>query len=69
MGKVYDIKRRVRLDLYTPAEKAIWDAMVAVELMEADVRLTNAGMLLGQAKDLVSDYIDEQLQRADKNHS
>lgn len=53
-----EIPRRIRLDLMTPAEKSIYDAMQAVEKLEADIRLTEAVTLLSKAKDLVSDYVD-----------
>jgi hypothetical protein len=55
-----EIPRRCYLDKMVPAERAIYDAMQAVEAMPADVRLTDAVMLLGQAKDKVSDYVDAQ---------
>lgn len=47
------------MDLWQPAELAIHDAMQAVEKMPADIRLTNAVILLIKAKDLVSDFIDD----------
>jgi hypothetical protein len=50
--------RRVRLDLNTPAELAIFKAMQEVEKAGADVRLTEATMLLAKAKDCVADFID-----------
>lgn len=50
--------RRIRLDLMEPAEKAIQDAMQEVEKLPADPKLTDAVVLLSQAKDLVSDFID-----------
>lgn len=53
-----EIPRRSRLDLNTPAELAIFNAMQEVEKMGADVRLTEAITLLQKAKDLVSDHID-----------
>ena len=52
------IARRHRLDLNTPAELAIYEAMLAVEKMDADVRLTHAGIKLMEAKSLVADFID-----------
>ena len=55
------IPRRIRLDLMTPPEVAIRTAMAAVEKMSADVRLTNAGLKLSEALDLVSAYVDEQV--------
>lgn len=53
-----DVPRRIRIDQFTPAEKAIYDAQQAVEAMPADVRLTKAGNLLGEARDLVADFVD-----------
>lgn len=50
--------RRNRLDLYTPAETAIWSAMKAVEEAGAHPLLTDAVMLLQQARDKVADYVD-----------
>lgn len=51
--------RRSRLDLFEAAEKAIYDAVQEVEKLGADERLTNAVIKLREAKELVSDYIDE----------
>jgi hypothetical protein len=56
-----NIPRRVRLDLQTPTERAIYEAMQEVEKMGADTRLTDAVILLQQAIDKVADYVDEQL--------
>lgn len=53
-----EIPRRNRLDLNTPAEKAIYDAMQEVEKLPSDVKLTEAVTLLAKAKDLVSDFVD-----------
>lgn len=53
-----DIPRRNRIDRFTPAEKAIYDAAQAVEAMPADVRLTNAGIKLTEARTLVADFVD-----------
>lgn len=52
--------RRCRVDLATPPEKAIREAMGVVEDLGADVRLTEAVNLLGQALDKVADYVDGQ---------
>lgn len=52
------IPRRIQVDKFTPAEKAIYDAQGAVEAMPADVRLTKAGTLLQQARDAVADFVD-----------
>lgn len=54
-----DIPRRNRIDKLTPAELAIRNAMIAVEELPADVRLTEAVVLLGQAQSKVADYVDE----------
>lgn len=53
-----DFPRRNRLDKMVPAELKIRDAICGVEDMPADVRLTNAQILLGRAQDLVADYVD-----------
>jgi len=50
--------RRVRLDLYVPAEKAIYDAMQEVEKMQGDIRLTHAVIHLDIAKNHVADFVD-----------
>lgn len=55
------VPRRIRTDLQTPIEKAISDVIQLIEESGADVRLTDAQNLLGEARDKVSDYIDEQL--------
>jgi hypothetical protein len=43
---------------WTPAEHAIDAAMQAVEALPADVRLTDAVVLLGAARECVADYTD-----------
>lgn len=53
-----EIPRRIRQDLWCPAEKAIATAMAAVEAMAPDLRLTAAVMLLGQARERVADFVD-----------
>lgn len=53
-----EIPRRIDLERFTPAERAIFDAVQAVEAMAADVRLTDAVLLLQAARDSVADYID-----------
>jgi hypothetical protein len=52
------IPRRIRIDQFVQAERAIYDAVQAVEAMPADVRLTDAVILLGQARSKVADYVD-----------
>ena len=53
-----DIPRRNRVDQWTDAERAIDVAMQAVEDMPADVRLTDAVVLLGAARASVADFVD-----------
>lgn len=50
--------RRIKEDSQLPAEIAIGTAMVEIEKLGADVKLTDAVILLQKAKDLVSDFID-----------
>jgi hypothetical protein len=58
MNSCDDIPRRCRICLATPAELAIRAARDAVESVGADVLLTEAVILLGQALDKVADYVD-----------
>jgi hypothetical protein len=51
--------RRRRLDHHRPAETAIREAMLAVEAMAAHPLLTDAVVLLQQAREKVADYIDD----------
>ena len=53
-----DTPRRNQMTQWTPAEHAIYHAALAVEAMPADVRLTDASVLLGAARDSVADYVD-----------
>lgn len=55
---ITEIPRRNRLDLNTDAELSIYNAMQEVEKIGADLRLTEAIILLAKAKELVADYID-----------
>lgn len=57
-----EIPRRIRMDKMVPAELAILKAMEAVEGMGAHPLLTEAVVLLGQAKDKVSDIVDHHCQ-------
>lgn len=52
------IPRKSRLDLNTPAELAIRNAMAEVEKAGAAVQLTNAIIKLQEALDLVADWED-----------
>jgi len=58
-----DIPRRSRVELRTEAEAAISAAMGEVEKLPADARLTDALVLLEQARNLVSDFEDERAER------
>jgi hypothetical protein len=53
--------RRERLDLMRPIELKIYKVMQEVKRMPADMRLTEAAILLDKARNLVSDFIDEKL--------
>ena len=52
------IPRRNRIDLLTPVEKAIVDAQYAVESAGGSPRLTEASVLLSQARDAVADHVE-----------
>lgn len=54
----WGIPRRICIDKLTPVEKAIYDAVQAVEALPPDERLTNAVIALGKARDLVADFVD-----------
>lgn len=54
--------RRACIYLLAPAEKSVWDAVQTVEKLGADVRLTEAVVLLQQAREKLADYFDEQIQ-------
>lgn len=53
-----EFPRRARLDFNVIAEHSIREAVEAVEDLGADVKLTEAVVLLGKARDLVADYVD-----------
>lgn len=52
------IPRRAQMQQWIPAEKAIYDAMQAVEEAGAHPLLTDAVVLLDQAKDKVADFVE-----------
>lgn len=56
-----EIPRRNRIELFTPAEKVIYEAMQEVEKLSADVRLTEAVVLLEKAQNKVADFVDANL--------
>jgi hypothetical protein len=53
-----EIPRRSAVWLMTPAELAIRAAMFAVERLEAHPLLTDAVIVLGEARDKVADFVD-----------
>ncbi len=53
-----NIPRRSQMTQWTPAERAIYEAVQAVEAMPADPRLTEAVVLLQAARDYVADFVD-----------
>lgn len=53
-----EIPRRLCVDKMTPAELAIREASLAVEAAGADLRLTQAVMLLQAAREKVADFVD-----------
>lgn len=61
------IPRRNRIDLSTPAELAIRNAVDAVESAGCDVRLTNAINKLHEARELVADFVDGTAQTGSKD--
>lgn len=58
MSDPYEPPRRIRLDRLTPAERAIHDAVRAVEAAGCDPLLTDAVILLQQAREKVADFVD-----------
>ena len=50
--------RRNQMPKWSTGERAIQDAVEVVERMGADVRLTDAVILLGKARDRVADFVD-----------
>lgn len=55
---VTEIGRRSYIEKMLPVEKSIWDAGIMVESAGCDTRLTKAGSLLMEARNLVGDFID-----------
>lgn len=53
------IPRRCRLDLLSPVELTLAEAHDAVEAVGCDARLTDAVVLIGQARDRLADYYDD----------
>jgi hypothetical protein len=59
--KSNNFPRANNIPFMVPAEKAIYEAIGLIEYLGADVRLTTAQMKLNEAKQLVSEYVDEML--------
>lgn len=53
------LNRRVRLDLITPAELSIYNAIQSVEQVGVHEYLTEAVILLNRAQNCVADYVEE----------
>jgi hypothetical protein len=58
--------RQARIDLSTPIEQKLREALRAIEEGPADVRMTKASMLVSEALEQVGDYVDEQLRNVEK---
>jgi len=58
-GSKRELPRRCYVDLMTPAELAIREVIGKVESVGCDVRLTDAVVLLTQAKEKVADFVDD----------
>lgn len=56
--EVDGLPRRSRLDCLTPTELVVFHAIQAVEEIGAHPLLTDAVILLGQAKDKIADYLE-----------
>lgn len=54
----FQFPRRRFVDQHAPAERAIYEAMGAVEMLGADPLLTEAVTALGKAADLVADWLE-----------
>ncbi len=58
MKIINGMPRRCRVDLFSPAETAIREAMLAVEEAGAHVLLTDAINLLAAAREKVADFVE-----------
>jgi hypothetical protein len=58
------IPRRIDCLRHTPAEKAITEAMYAVEHAGASTALSDAVTLLAKARDRVADHVDAEIEAA-----
>lgn len=55
---MYRAPRRICLDRLTPAELALHQALVEVENLGADTRLTEVVVMIQKARDIVADCIE-----------
>lgn len=53
-----ELPRRCYIDKQTEGERVIREAIAVIETLGCHPHLTRAVILLGQAKDAVSDYVD-----------
>lgn len=60
------VLRRARIDLFTPAEKAIHDAIEAVEVAGTHPLLTQAVIQLGYAQAAVADFVEMGMLEAER---
>jgi hypothetical protein len=59
----YGHPRRIDLNAMSPTELSILKVVGEVELLGADTKLTDAVVLLQQARDKVADYVDMMIAR------
>jgi len=67
MSNKNEFPRRSILSSMVPAEVAIYNAVEEVEKLAADVRLTEAVILLTKARSLVADFIDAEIASGTRN--
>lgn len=59
LGGKYNLAiRRRTIEQLSKGERAIYDAVDTIEEMGADIRLTDAVVLLQEAREAVADYVD-----------
>ncbi len=61
MSEIDKFARRSDINRNTTAELACRAAIVAIESLAADPRLTKAQCLIDEARSLVADYVDDTL--------
>ena len=60
--KTNGMARSINKCFMVKAELLMLEAIQEIETLGADVRLTNAQRLIGDARDLIADYVDEVIQ-------